>query len=215
MRGLSIVGVIAIAAAGCVEPAAPDGEMADELAIDRTRMRDVATWRPAIAAYSERHYGERTADLTPIAIVVHYTAGSTFPWNLVESTASSGEAPGLGCHYVVDGATAYQLLPDDVRGRCALGANHRSLSIEIVAADEADLLGRSTSLDVAARLIAALRARHGIAADAVYGHAEIDRFDGAIPWVFDLRHAKGSGKIDPGPAALEAILDRVEALDVP
>jgi N-acetyl-anhydromuramyl-L-alanine amidase AmpD len=210
MRGLAIVIFLS---AACVDPSAPDDETADELAIDRTRMRDLATWRPAIAAYSDRHYGEPTADLAPIAIVVHYTAAASFPWNLVDSTTSSGEAPGLGCHYVVDGATAYQLLPDDVRGRCALGANHRSISIEIVATDEADLLRRPASLDVAARLIAGLRARHGIAADAVHGHAAIDRFDGAIPWVFDRLHAKGSGKIDPGPEALAEILARVDALD--
>src|ERR1017187_2120624 len=90
-----------------------------ELPIDTSRARDVEAWKPQIAAYSLRHYGQKEWRLEPHCIVLHYTASSSFPWNLVHSTSSLGERPGLASHYVVDGRHIWQILPPQVRSRGA------------------------------------------------------------------------------------------------
>jgi hypothetical protein len=184
-----------------------------DVTIDTSRARDVETWKPGIAAYSARHYGEDTWELTPIAIVLHYTAGTSFPWNLVESDSYSGEGPGLGCHFVAQEDRVWELLPDNVRGRCAYGANHRSVSIEMVAQDGSDLVrNRKQTMRNAAVVVTKLMKKHNIPITSIYSHEQIDTFDGSIPWVFDLVRGSGSGKVDPGEAAMEFMLAEVERL---
>ena len=68
--------------------------------------------RSNMAAYSYRHYGNRTWKLVdPKVVVLHYTVSNTFesPWNLFASNSASpgpsGSAPEMpgGCtHFIVD-----------------------------------------------------------------------------------------------------------------
>lgn len=182
------------------------GAFGEELVIDRSRARDLSTWKPAIQNYSNRHYGEYTWKLEPRCIVLHYTAGTDFPWNLVESTEFKGETPGLAVHYIVDGTKIWQILPDDVRSRGAYGINHVAINIEMIAADANDLAGRPRTLETTARLVKMLMARHGVGLDKIYSHQEVATMDPAVvPEVKDLVAPGPYDKIDPGVGNMNTI----------
>jgi N-acetyl-anhydromuramyl-L-alanine amidase AmpD len=180
---------------------------------DGVRNRDLDEWKRDISSYSLRHYGIESWKLEPTAIVLHYTAGSTFPLNLIESREFKDEAPGVASHFVIDEengvGVAYQLLPLDVMSRATFGANFCAISIEMVAIDENDLLGKRALLDRAIVLVRELMARYGIPVSRVYGHSEIDRllaedphgefFDNTIEGAFVPR------KVDPGNAVMALV----------
>jgi N-acetyl-anhydromuramyl-L-alanine amidase AmpD len=107
----------------------------------------------------------------------------------------------------------HQLLPLDVMGRAAFGANLDAVSIELVARNEDDLLAKPRLLETAAALTAELMAAYGIGADGVWGHSEVDAalaadtggpfFDRTIKGAFVPR------KIDPGPRVMAYIRERI------
>jgi N-acetylmuramoyl-L-alanine amidase len=133
-----------------------------------------------MAAYSDRHYGDRSWRLERIEqIVIHYTATSTYDpvFNTFASNASNnGESPGVCAHFVVDkDGTIYSLVDQDIRCRHAIGLNHRTIGVEMVqessgSAEEAILHRRSQRL-AAERLVAWLCQRHGAKVTDVIGHA--------------------------------------------
>lgn len=187
-----------------------DGTEDPALVIDKTRFRPLESWIPEMQAFSHTHYGEHTAELRPTAIVLHFTAGTSFPWNLVEETEFKGERPGRASHYVVDGPSVWEILPPTVRSRCTHGANHRAISIEIVAKDEKDLFEkRQTSLRQTAKLVVHLIREFGVPLSEIRSHEEIDKFNGSVPWVRDLVNPKGSGKEDPGELNMEFVKNAV------
>ena len=105
----------------------------DPIPYDSARKRQMA-------AYSNRHYGEREWRLEdPKAIVLHYTAGSTYSsaWSTFASNAPSlGERPGVCAQFVVDkDGTIYQLTRLAVRCRHTIGLNHVAFGIEMVQED--------------------------------------------------------------------------------
>ena len=80
------------------------------------------------AAYSRRHYGQRTWVLAhPHVVVEHYTDGTSFDsaWNHFASNGLHlGEKPGVCAHFVIDtDGTIYQLVNLGVRCRHAIGMN--------------------------------------------------------------------------------------------
>ena len=89
-----------------------------------------------MAAYSLRHYGTATWQLTPTMIVLHYTAGGTWAGaraTFAADTVNMGELPGTCAHYVVDkDGTVYQLVPTSVRCRHTIGLNDQAIGIEMV-----------------------------------------------------------------------------------
>lgn len=170
------------------------------------RARSLAQWRGPITEYSRRHYGEATWKLHPTCIVLHYTAGREFPWNLVRSKTFAGERPGLASHYVIDGRSIWQILPPTVRSRGAYGINHRAVNIEMVAADAADLQRRSETLRSCAGLLRSLTQEFGIARERIYSHADVARMDRrVVPEVLDLVNPAPYQKIDPGAANMQKI----------
>lgn len=171
-----------------------------ELPLDRTRTRELATWKPLIQAYSQRHYGENTWELKPTAIVLHYTAGRGFPQNLVDTSDFAGETPGLAVHYVVDGGKIWEILPPQVRSRGAYGINHRAINIEMVALEEDDLFyNRSQTLETTAKLVYCLQQQFQIPSRKVYGHADVAAMDlASVPEALDLLDNAPYAKIDPG-----------------
>lgn len=174
--------------------------------IDTSRARDLSRWKPAIAAYSKRHYGEAEWALQPTCIVLHYTAGRLFPWNLVQGDRFDGEAPGLASHYVIDGRHIWQLIPPDVRSRGAYGINHRAINIEMVATDASDLARRPATLQACARLVAWLMAEYQIPKEKIYSHTAVSRMNAReIPEVLDLVDPRPYGKSDPGEQNMKAI----------
>ena len=168
--------------------------------------RDLEGWKRDIASYSLRHYSVETWSIVPTAIVLHYTASSDFPLNLIESRTFQGEVPGVASHFVIDEANgvavAYQLLPLEVMSRATFGANFCSISIEMVARNEEDLLGKKALLDKAISLVRELMKRYDISLERVYGHSEIDALLAANPHgEFHDDTIEGAftpRKIDPG-----------------
>lgn len=179
--------------------------------------RDLEEWKRDISAYSLRHYGVEAWSIVPTAIILHYTASSGFPLNLIESRSFNGEAPGVASHFVIDEVkgvgVVYQLLPLEVMSRATFGANFCSISIEMVARNEDDLLGKKALLEKAFLLIRELMNRYGIPLDRVYGHAEIDALlaanpqgefhDGTIVGAFIPR------KVDPGERVMALVRSRL------
>lgn len=182
--------------------------------VDLSRSRTLQSWKPQIQAYSKRHYGEESWRLVPRCIVLHYTAGANFPWNLVQSDSFAGEAPGLASHYVVDGLKVWQILPPTVRSRGAYGINHRALNIEMVALDQADLaLNRKKTMESTARLAADLASRFKIPLEEIYSHEEVAKMDpSTVPWVLDLVNPEPYYKIDPGQANMVKLRARIAEL---
>lgn len=179
---------------------------ANPLPIDRSRMRDIESWKPAIADYSHRHYGEYTHKLDPTCIVLHYTVSDGFPWNLVDTQSFAGETPGLGVHYVVDGNKVWELIPPNIRSRGCYGINHRAINIEMVAWDASDLAQRSTTLKTAAQLTRYLQERFYISTDKIYSHEDVSKMNpNLVPEVKDLIDPTPYGKIDPGEQNMRTI----------
>lgn len=175
--------------------------------LDKSLARPLESWKPQIQAYSRRHYGEDTWKLAPTCIVLHYTAGTSFPWNLVNSKEFAGETPGLASHYVIDGTRLWQLLPPTVRSRAAYGINHRAINIEMVAADAADLARHPDTLQTCAALCRQLMADFNIPLEKIYSHQDVSKMDPSlIPEVLDRVDDSPYHKIDPGPQNMKYVL---------
>ena len=134
------------------------------------------------AAYSKRHYGKRAWRLHPRAIVLHFTAGSSY--RSARSTFASdapnmGERPGLCAHFVVGkGGAIHELVRPGVRCRHTIGLNHVALGIEMVQeagpgshwADR-QILQRKKQSRAAVHLVAWLKRRFGIRIRNIIGHS--------------------------------------------
>lgn len=178
---------------------------------DMSRVRPLESWKRQITEYSRRHYGEAEWRLEPKCIVLHYTAGRSFPWNLVNDPTFAGEAPGLASHYVVDGPRIWQLLPPEVRSRGAYGINHRAINIEMVAADGSDLYNnRKSTLDTTVGLVRDLLERFHLTRKDIYSHQQVAEMDTRVcPWVLDLVNPDPYSKVDPGTASMRYVLDKL------
>jgi hypothetical protein len=152
-------------------------------AIDADHVSYGGERRAQMAAYSNRHYGQREWRLTdPDAIVLHFTATDSYDsvWSTFNSNAPNrGELPGVCSHYVVkQSGTISELVPPRIRCRHAIGLNHRSLGIEMVQetgrgphwADQ-QILHRHPQIRSALRLVAWLQDRYAIRTADVIGHA--------------------------------------------
>lgn len=131
-----------------------------------------------MAAYSQRHYGERAWRLTdPRVVVEHYTAGTSFDsaWNHFASNAPHlGERPGVCAHFLIDtDGTIYQLVNLGVRCRHAIGMNWTAIGIEHVGTNAGDILRDRDMMRASLRLTAWLMLRYDIDVGNVIGHAEI------------------------------------------
>jgi len=133
--------------------------------------------RQQTAAYSKRHYGERTWELSdPRVVVEHYTDGTSFDsaWNYFAANVRHlGEMPGVCSHFVIDtDGTIYQLVNLAVRCRHTIGLNWTAVGIEMVGTSDRQILHRKPQLRAALHLSLWLMARYGIELRNVIGHAE-------------------------------------------
>lgn len=131
-----------------------------------------------MAAYSRRHYGERTYELTdPKVVVQHYTAGTSFDsaWNHFAANGTHlGEKPGVCAHFLIDtDGTVYQLVNLAIRCRHAIGMNWTAIGIEHVGTNARGILDNRRMMRASLRLTAWLMLRSGIDVGNVIGHAEI------------------------------------------
>ena len=129
------------------------------------------------AAYSRRHYGERTFVLShPHVVVEHYTDGTSFDsaWNHFASNAIHlGEKPGVCAHFVIDtDGTIYQLVNLRIRCRHAIGMNWTAIGVEHVGTSAHGILRDHDMMRASLRLTAWLMLKDGISYGNVIGHAE-------------------------------------------
>jgi protein MpaA len=136
-----------------------------------------------MAGYSKRHYGHRAWRLrNPHVIVLHYTTSATYApaWNTFASNAAvKGELPGSCAHFIIGkNGVIHRVVPLRIRCRHAIGLNWTSIGIEMVqeqlgsshASDRA-ILNRRPQINAALHLVRWLKARYGITARNVTGHA--------------------------------------------
>jgi N-acetylmuramoyl-L-alanine amidase len=147
-------------------------------AIEWKRIPFGAARKRQTAAYSQRHYGERTWVLAdPRVVVEHYTAGTSFDpaWNHFAANAPHlGELPGVCAHFLIDtDGTIYQLVNLRIRCRHAIGMNWTAVGIEHVGTSAPQILRNGPVMRASLRLTVWLMARFGISWGDVIGHAEI------------------------------------------
>ncbi|MQA74451.1 MAG: hypothetical protein GEU88_08965 [Solirubrobacterales bacterium] len=167
-------------------PAAPreaESAVAAEPRIVRDRVGYGAERRRQMAAYSERHYGDREWRLRdPDAIVLHFTASDSYSsvWSTFDSNAPNlGEEPGVCAQYVIkQSGTIGELVRPGIRCRHTIGLNHRAIGIEMVQETgrgphwaDRQILARRPQVRAALRLVAWLQARFEIRTGDVIGHA--------------------------------------------
>lgn len=182
-----------------------------KLKINKDNSRDVNIWKKKIINYSKKHYSKETYFLDPKVIVLHYTAGNTFPWNLVKTSFFANEEPGLSSHYVVDEKNIWEILPTNIISRGAYGINHVAINIEMIAENENDLYKRKRTLDLTTKLVYCLMKTYSINENKVYSHSIVSKMNKNItPEVYDLIDNKPYGKIDPGKKNMDYIMKRLK-----
>jgi beta-N-acetylhexosaminidase len=150
--------------------------------------RPAIVWKPIpfsasrlaeTAAYSTRHYGQKTWRLArPQVIVEHYTGNRSFAatWNTFASDSPDPELrekPGTCAHFVIDASgTIYQLVRLTIRCRHTVGLNWTAIGIEHVGTSDAEVLGNRRQLASSIALTRWLMARFGIDLGDVIGHNE-------------------------------------------
>lgn len=132
-----------------------------------------------MAAYSERHYGQRKWRLRhPRVIVEHVsqTAGAAAVFNTFAPDVPDvelGELPNVCSHFVIGrSGRIYQLVNLRTRCRHTVGLNWTAIGIEHVGYADSDVLGDPRQLRASLWLTQWLRCRYGIGVRNVIGHAE-------------------------------------------
>jgi len=132
-----------------------------------------------MAAYSERHYGERTWRLRrPHVIVEHLsvTSSAAAVYNTFAPDVPDPELhelPNVCSHFVVSSSgRIFQLVNLRTRCRHTVGLNWTAIGIEHVGYTEGDVLDNRRELAASLRLTRYLRCRFQIPVRDVIGHAE-------------------------------------------
>jgi len=148
-----------------------------------------------MAAYSQRHYGERTWRLRhPHVIVEHFAvAGTTaavydtFAPNVADPELH--ELPNVCAHFVVSSSgRIFQLVNLRTRCRHTVGLNWTAIGIEHTGFSDADVLGDRRQLHASLQLTRYLRCRFQIKLRDVIGHSESLRSPYHRERVASLRH---------------------------
>jgi N-acetyl-anhydromuramyl-L-alanine amidase AmpD len=139
--------------------------------------------RAEMAAYSQRHYGDREYRLTnPQVIVLHFTGTDSYAsvWSTFDSNAPNmGELPGVCSHYVIEqDGTINEIVPTRIRCRHTIGLNYTAIGIEMVQSTgqgshwaDQQILARRPQIRAALRLVRWLQSRYAIPTGEVIGHA--------------------------------------------
>jgi N-acetyl-anhydromuramyl-L-alanine amidase AmpD len=179
------------------------------------RLLPYAQWEDEYRAYFQRHTGHPTLTLQPTILVMHYTACSTFEaaWSVFYGGAnmSAGDRGTVwghpSVHFMIDrDGTIYQLMPLDRRATGTYGVNHCALQVEMVAANEADLVNNPDLLKASFRLARMLTRKFAIPLSKVYGHYDVSAGVSVVPEYLDkadsvhpTSYPASSARTDPGP----------------
>jgi len=177
---LTALACAAVLAWGAAEPqSSPRATAAAKLKVKKKLIPYGAARRNQMAAYSNRHYGEREWRLTaPRLIVIHYAEAGTID-SIFNTFAANRpdveyhELPGVCSHFAVSAkGIAFKFVPATIRCRHVVGLNHVAIGIEHVGFSDRDVLKRKRELKGSLRLTKSLRCRFGIPVKGVIGHAE-------------------------------------------
>jgi len=165
--------LIAIAAATLMHPAPPAPP------IHVWSIPFGAKRKHEMAAYSERHYGQRTWRLRHPRVIVEHMAQAGSAAAVHNAFAPDHpdpelhELPNVCSHFVVSGSgRIYRLVNLRTRCRHTVGLNWTAIGIEHVGYGDGDVLGNRRALRASLRLTRWLRCRFGIPVRDVIGHAE-------------------------------------------
>jgi N-acetylmuramoyl-L-alanine amidase-like protein len=132
-----------------------------------------------MAAYSERHYGERTWRLVHPQVIVEHMAEASSAAAVRNTFAPDvpdvelGELPNVCSHFVVSSAgRIFELVNLRTRCRHTVGLNWTAIGIEHVGYADSDALDNRREMHASLRLTQWLRCRFGIAVENVIGHNE-------------------------------------------
>jgi len=164
---------ILAAAAGLLLPApSPPPIKAWPIPYGQKRKREMA-------AYSERHYGERAWRLRNPKVIVEHMAQTGTAAAVYNTFAPDNpdpelhELPNVCSHFVVGGSgKVFRLVNLRTRCRHTVGLNWTAIGIEHVGYGDGDVLGDRAQLRASLRLTQWLRCRFGIRIHDVIGHAE-------------------------------------------
>lgn len=165
--------------------------------------------------YSELHYGFSITRIEPQAIVIHWTAGSTFEaaYNMFYDEAMTyGEDSGtvnVSSQFIVDkDGTIYQLMPENYMAKHAIGYNWCAIGIENVGGENGVENLTQAQLESNLELIRYLREKYP-AIKYIFGHYQqvTARASGLfienVPDYF-------AGKIDPGKIFMQQLKDNLQ-----
>jgi N-acetyl-anhydromuramyl-L-alanine amidase AmpD len=132
-----------------------------------------------MAAYSERHYGERTWRLRRPRVIVEHMAQAGTPKTVFDTFAPDhpdpelGELPNVCAHFVVSSSgRIFRLVNLRTRCRHTVGLNWTAIGVEHTGFADADALGNRREMHASLRLTQYLRCRFGIGVRNVIGHNE-------------------------------------------
>lgn len=169
-------------------PATTTGAAAAPLVVDDL-IPYTAARRAQAAAYSQRHYGVRSAALDPKVIVLHFTETDSYQavWNAFAANTpapgpagTSPEPPGTCAHFVIEqDGTIHRLVPVTLQCRHTIGLNRWAIGIEMVQATHGNtshwadqqILNRPAQIQAALNLVRSLQREHNIPTASVIGHA--------------------------------------------
>ncbi|HEX5982570.1 MAG TPA: peptidoglycan recognition family protein [Solirubrobacterales bacterium] len=132
-----------------------------------------------MAAYSARHYGERTWRLRRPRVIVQHMAQAATVAAVYNTFAPDkpdpelGELPNVCAHFVVSRkGRIFRLVNLRTRCRHTIGLNWTAIGIEHVGYGDGDALGNRRQLRASLRLTRWLRCRYRIRIRDVIGHRE-------------------------------------------
>jgi N-acetyl-anhydromuramyl-L-alanine amidase AmpD len=132
-----------------------------------------------MAAYSERHYGERTWRLKHPQVIVEHWSESGSAGSVYNTFAPDHpdpelhELPNVCAHFVVSSSgRIFQLVPLTIRCRHTVGLNWTAIGIEHTGFSDAEVLANHRQMHASLMLTRYLRCRFHIKLRNVIGHAE-------------------------------------------
>jgi N-acetyl-anhydromuramyl-L-alanine amidase AmpD len=171
-------------------------------------------WEKEYQNYFYRHYHDRNLTFKPSLICMHYTViGSaqrvynSFTRGCRMCAGDAGTVFGhVSVQLMIDrDGTVLQLLPLDRRCTGAYGVNHKALSIEMVAYDEADLLSHRDQVFSSFCLVRDLMKKFQIPLSGVIAHSDVSDGRSVVPDYLDFAdsvypdgYPSRSRRTDPG-----------------
>lgn len=162
-----------------------------------------------IKEYSKIHYGKEFIYITPRAVVVHWTAGGTSDsvYNYFSGIAMEDDEGGslnVSSQFLVgrDG-TIYQLAPETMLCRHAIGLNWCSIGIENVGGTKGNEDLTTAQLQANIKLITYLHKKHPTITN-VLGHYQQVYAKNTNLWQENMPDYYAD-KIDPGPIFMQSL----------